>query len=468
MIARLVFWLLLALVALAPLPFGGNRPWAWSLMAAISGVLLALWATAATANPNLHALAWRHYRIVLGLLAGFLAWCFFQAAPFSPAEWHHASWTAAAAALGQPLAGAISVSPSDSLGGAMRFLSYAFVFWLAMQLGRRLERAQAAWWTVALAATGYAIYGLFEQFSGAPNILGIAKWAYPDSVSGTFVNRNHFAAYAGVGLILTVALIADQIKVSAREGLHSTNGIVYFIDHLRAGLFVLMLMFVVLVTALLLSHSRAGVLCTAIGILIMLLAFAASHGLRSRSLLVFGGIIVAVGLAVLIVSGRAVTSRMSELIENAEPRLQIYQLSLDAIAERPFLGTGLATFEHISRLMRGADFGPSEPTYDAAHNSYLELAVETGLPAALLLYGALIVLLLRFLRGARERRRAIIYPCSGLAVTALLAVHSLVDFSLQIPAIAVTYALIAGVAYSQSWRDEDLAAGQAKAAHRRD
>lgn len=463
MIARLVFWLLLAIAALAPLPFGSNRPWSWSLLAAISGALLALWAIAATANPKLHALAWRHYRLVLALFAGFLGWCFFQAAPFSPAEWHHPSWAGAAEALGRPLAGAISVSPSDSLGGAMRFLSYACVFWLAMQLGRRIERAHAAWWTIALAATGYALYGLFEQFSGAPTILGIAKWAYPDSVSSTFVNRNHFAAYAGIGLILTVALIADQIKGSAREGLHSTNGIVYFIDHLRAGLLVLMPMFVVLVAALLLSHSRAGVLCTAIGILVMLLAFAASQGLRSKSLLAFGAIIVAVGFAVLIVSGRAVTSRMSELIENAEPRLQIYQLALDAIGERPFLGTGLATFEHISRLMRGADFGPNEPTYDAAHNSYLELAVEAGLPATLLLYGALIVMLLRFLHGVRERRRGVIYPCCGLAVTALLAVHSLVDFSLQIPAIAMSYALIIGVAYSQSWRDEELNAGRGAA-----
>lgn len=37
MIARVIFWLTIALVVLAPLPFGSNRPWAWSLLSAASG-----------------------------------------------------------------------------------------------------------------------------------------------------------------------------------------------------------------------------------------------------------------------------------------------------------------------------------------------------------------------------------------------------------------------------------------------
>lgn len=455
MIARAVFALMLALVVLAPLPFGSNRPWAWSLLSLASGGLLSLWAVAALANPALHAIAWRHYRPMALLFVAFLLWTIFQAMPFSPAAWHHPFWLVAAEGFGHPLRSAISIAPSDSLGGVMRLLGYAILFWLAMQLCRRLDRARAVWWTLSLAIAGYAIYGLFEYFSAEEMILWMPKWAYQGSLTSTFINRNHFSAYTGAGMILTLALIADETKEAARQGLHSRAGVVYFLDHMRPQLFILMIVFVVLTTALLLSHSRAGLFCAAAGIVAMLSAFALSQGLRSKSLLVFGAIIFAVGFAVLLVSGAGVTARMSELIENAGPRGQVYALALQALADRPLLGTGLGTFENIFRSLRAEDFGASEATYDVVHNSYLEMAVEAGLPAAGLLYAALGLMILVFLHGARERRRAVIYPCSGLGVATLFGLHSLVDFSLQIPAVAATFAVICGVAYAQSWRHEE-------------
>jgi O-antigen ligase len=455
MIARLVVWLLLALVVLIALPFGGNRPWAWSLLAMGSGTLLALWAVAAAVNPSLIAIAWRHYRPVAITFGCFLLWALFQATPFSPAAWHHPAWSEAAAALDQSLSGAISLSPSDSLNGVMRLLSYAIIFWLAMQLGRRVERARLIWWTLSLSITAYAVYGLAVQLGGSDMILWFPKWSYQKSLSATFVNRNHFAAYAGIGLILTLALIADETRKAADRGLSSTGGIVHFLDNLRPPLFVLMLAFVILMTSLLLSHSRGGAFCSALGILTMLVAFSISQGLRSRSLIAFGAIIFVVGVAILLVSGDAVVARMGELIENAAPREKVYVLALQAIAERPILGTGLGTFAQVYRLIRGSDFGANELTYDVAHNSYLEMAVEAGIPAALLLYASLAIIAGVFIHGARERRRAVIYPCSGLAVTVLLGTHSLIDFSLQIPAIAATFGLIAGAAYAQSWRHDE-------------
>lgn len=462
MISRIVFSLLLALVVLAPLPFGSNRPWAWDFLAMASGALLGFWALAASANPALYSIAWRHYRPPALLFAAFLLWTMFQTVSFSPESWHHPSWQAAAAALGQPLAGAISVAPDDGRNGVMRLLCYGIVFWLAMQFGRRRDRARAVWWVLTMAITAYAIYGLIVQFSGSNAILWFPKWSYQGSLTATFVNRNHFAAYAGIGLILNLALIAAEVKDTARYGLSTRSGVLHFVDHVRPAIFVLMISFVILTTALLLSHSRAGLFCTAIGILVMLGTFGISQGLRSRSLIAFGAIIFCVGVAILVISGDAVTARMGELIENAGPRRQIYALALQAIAERPLLGTGLGSFEQVFRLLRGADFGPNEATYDVAHNSYLEMAVEAGLPAAVLFYAAMGIIMLVFLHGARERRAAIIYPCTGLATAALLGIHALVDFSLQIPAIAVTFAMIAGVAYAQSWRHEERLADMAQ------
>jgi hypothetical protein len=37
---RLVYWGLIMVLALAPLPFGANRPWSWSLLSLVVGLLL--------------------------------------------------------------------------------------------------------------------------------------------------------------------------------------------------------------------------------------------------------------------------------------------------------------------------------------------------------------------------------------------------------------------------------------------
>jgi O-antigen ligase len=454
-IARIIFWLLLALIALAPLPFGSNRPWSWSLLALGSAALLGVWTLAALVNPTLHTALWRHYRPLAVGFGLFILWTIFQAMPFSPVGWHDPAWQDASNALGTPLPGAISLSPDSSLTGVMRLLSYGIVFWLGLQLCRHRRRALILWWAICLTVTAYAVYGLVVQLTDSRTILWFAKWSYQSSLTSTFVNRNHFATYVGLGLLVTLALITEEVRNAAQHGLSTRTGLIYFLDHMRPPLFLLMVIFVVLATALLLTHSRAGALCAAFGVATLIGALALSQPFRSRTLVWFGGIIVLVGFAILFVSGNTIWSRMGDLVENVGAREQVYGIALRAIADRPWLGHGLGTFAMIFRLLRGEGFGVNEAIYDVAHNSYLEMAVEAGVPAALLLYALLAVMTAVFVRGAKTRRHDAIYSCTGLAATMLVGAHSLVDFSLQIPAIAATYFLMAGAAYAQSWRHEE-------------
>ncbi len=112
------------------------------------------------------------------------------------------------------------------------------------------------------------------------------------------------------------------------------------------------------------------------------------------------------------------------------------------------LGTGYGTFEEVFRFYRDASL---PGVYARAHNTYLENALELGLPGAAALFAAVGGLSLLTLRGVRRRRRDAVYPCIGFAATTLVAAHSLVDFSLQIPAVALTYSLLMGAACAQSW-----------------
>jgi hypothetical protein len=76
-----------------------------------------------------------------------------------------------------------------------------------------------------------------------------------------------------------------------------------------------------------------------------------------------------------------------------------------------------------------------------------------------LLFGAMLVasaalLVLRCFKGAITRRQNETMPCVAASVAVLVGVHSLVDFSLQMQAVAITFMALlgAGVAQSEGFR----------------
>jgi O-antigen ligase len=73
-----------------------------------------------------------------------------------------------------------------------------------------------------------------------------------------------------------------------------------------------------------------------------------------------------------------------------------------------------------------------------------------GIPAALCLFSTLLWMIALCVRGIRKRRRDAVYPCLGLAASALVGLHAIVDFSLQIPAVTMLFMTILGVAVAQS------------------
>ncbi|MEJ2175524.1 MAG: O-antigen ligase family protein, partial [bacterium] len=107
----------------------------------------------------------------------------------------------------------------------------------------------------------------------------------------------------------------------------------------------------------------------------------------------------------------------------------------------PLFGTGGGTFYNAYPRYRGADI---LPYYDHVHNDYMQMATETGFPGILLL-GAIVLLSFFAAVLALSRRRDPL--ARGVAfgvvmgVTAL-AIHSTVDFNLQIPANAFLFCVL--------------------------
>ena len=428
-------WALLAVVALAPLPFGANRPWAWSALALAVGVLLTLWAAAALlgrapAAPRGH---WP-FALVFAAVAGWIA---LQAVPWTPASWHHPLWAAAAEALGEPLAGAVSIDPGRTVSALMRLLAYAGVFFLAATLGGGLWRRGL--FVVAVAAALYAAYGLAVVFSGADSLLWYRRWAYHGAVTGTFVGRSAFAAYTGLGLIATVALFADEIgrlRGGWRVAVASLLG--------GRGAW-LAVMAAVIATALVASQSRGGLLATAAALAVLALGLAR----RARGRAIVAGLALA-GLIVLVAfAGEPVLGRLNLTLVAAEERPALYRAVVQAIAAEPWRGIGYGTFALAFPMIRGATL-PAGAAYAYAHSVYLELALEIGVPAAAALLAVVAGL------AWRSARAGSVAGAAGLAAVVLLGLQGLVDFAPQIPAVAATFALLLGLGCATTLRPPEI------------
>ena len=94
-------------------------------------------------------------------------------------------------------------------------------------------------------------------------------------------------------------------------------------------------------------------------------------------------------------------------------RLTVYELAERAIADRPWLGSGYGTFKEVYLIYR--DESLPDMLLSKAHNTYLENAVELGIPAALLLNGAVLGVVVLCVAGLRRRRRNAIYPSVGVS-----------------------------------------------------
>lgn len=439
--------LLLLIVIAAPLPFGSNRPWAWNLIA-VSLALLTL-AYGITVIRGKSELRLNDIKASVVLFIAVLLWIAFQAAGLPPSEWHHPLWISASEALHKPVQAAISLNPEQSFSAMMKLISYVLVFVLAFQHCRDVENARRVFRCLSWSGFLYALYGLVVYFGEFNTILWYPKWSSIGDVTATFISRNNYATYTGLTLICTLALLLDRLSYASHYDFSGYWGIQRLLELLITRSWLPLLILGTSGTALILSHSRGGFLSTltATGVLLAVL----NINRQSRHIPVLLGLSGAcvVALTVFLSGGEAIVDRLDQFSLESETRDEVYRLTLDAIADNPWLGVGYGAFEEGFRLYK--DESIAALRYDKAHNTYLENMFELGVPVALMLFAAISWLAWICLRGVFQRRRQWAYPAAGLAASVLVAVHSFADFSLQIPAIAMTYALLLGTACAQAF-----------------
>jgi len=446
-----LFRALILIVAIAPLPLGSNRPLPLALLSLAVALLLCLWALGILRGGKKPTVPPARLRWALLFYGLTCTWIFIQWLPLGVGD---PMWKIAAQVTGQPVIARLTVNPDETLAGLLRLMTYGGVFWLSLQLSTAPKRASSGIKALAIIGGLYATYGLVIFVLGNHWILIYPKWAYQGSLTSTFVNRNSYATFDGMCLLAISALLLEHIRDTLSLRWPLRLRIVRITEQLLMEYGWLTASFLLTFIALFLTGSRAGIASTVCGLLLLSLFFLRRRSLRTGSIatiligtILLGAIAYGIGSSTLEkrYEAPAVIAYSTTLRQND------WSLALTAIRSAPLTGTGFGSFPDVITAYRTGATSPMSQI-DKAHNTYLENTVELGIPANFCLNFALVLLTWHCLNGFFARRRNWHIPALGVSVTLLVGLHSFVDFSLQIPAIAMTYAFVMGLAVGQSWR----------------
>ncbi len=247
---------------------------------------------------------------------------------------------------------------------------------LVLMTGIRDDERTALPVALLIAVGAAALLGLM-QFSGSAFNNPFLNET-PGQVSGNFANRNHFALFMALGCPLVAAWM---FRDGRRPGWRGAFG---------PGLIVLFLL------TILATGSRAGI---GLGMAALVLGLMVARQPIRRALaryprwvfpaLVAGLVaVVALFVALSFVSSRAVSiDRLFALDQVEDMRSRGIPVVLAMIADYFPSGAGVGSFDPIFRMHE--PFALLKPTYfNHAHNDFLEVALDAGLPGIVLLAAA--------------------------------------------------------------------------------
>jgi O-antigen ligase len=358
-------------------------------------------------------------------------------------------------ALDKPIDGSISVNRDLTTLALLRLITAASVFWMALQLCRDAKRANILLWSVATLGCAYAAYGLFAFALTPGHVLWFKNPYSRGFVTSTFINPNSFVAYAGIGFIAICGLILRLYRHEFAGGGGSIRfRVATFIEVTGRKGAVLFGGAAVILVALLLTGSRGGIL--AMGLALLVLGVLTLRPRQRQSveqrlaIIIFGAVLVA---ATFVVFGDLVVGKITQQGLRDESRLAVYTIALRSLLGAPILGYGYGTFADVFPMFRDHSVS-TWGSWQMAHDTYLELFQGLGLLFGSMLVASVVLLVLRCVKGAMTRQTNETLPCVAASIAFFLGVHALVDFSLQMQAIAITFMAMlgAGVAQSESSR----------------
>ena len=399
---RSILGLVLGILVFAPLALGAVDAWAFLVVQALTLGVLLVWAVRLWISPK-PQLLWPPLGWVV------LAFTLYAIARYLTADIEY-------------------VARQEMI----QVLMYAFLFFAIVNNLYRQEFSQAISFTLIFLAMGIAGYAVFQYFTHSPSVWNYYEALYPGRGTGTFISPNNLAGFLELILPLAVAYILAGRITPVMRILLGYSALV-----IAAGIVV--------------TFSRGGWAAGGLALLALLgiLISYRQHQLPAFLLLVFligGG---AIFTAKYLSKTTSYVQRMDETMNNGKVELQLrsdlWQAAAQMWRDNFWWGAGPAHYNYRYPAYR-TERMQLQP--DRAHNDYLNLLADWGTAGGLITLAGLTLfgtglwqtrnhvrrVEKDFSHGYSNRFAFFLGAAAGLLA---LALHSIVDFNLHIPANAI-------------------------------
>ncbi|WP_177198461.1 O-antigen ligase [Novosphingobium sp. CF614] len=275
--------------------------------------------------------------------------------------------------------------------------------------------------------------GIFQKMQGPDSAYYIYEVTNRGGVVGFFANRNHLAT-----LLLVTLPFVGALAVSPKRGSKH--------DHAKVGrLMITGCVALLIALGVVIVSSAAGWLLLPPAFFAAVAVFVrGEHGAIPRTLLQVGAVVGLVCCIAAVVAPIKVND-LGDKLSGIDPHMRNLSIRTTAAAALDYLpfGSGGGTFRLIYPLYEDANKASNE-YMNHAHDEYVEIALEHGLPGVALL-GAAIMFWFAQARRLWRRGEGEVLARAGCIGVGILLAHSLVDYPSRTAAMAAVGAFAAAL-----------------------
>lgn len=399
---RGILALVLAILVFGPLAMGATDAWAFLVVQGLMMGVMLLWAARIWFSPNPQ---WSWPPIGCAVLAFTLY------------------------AIGRYLTADIEYAARLEM---IQVLMYAFLFFAIIHNLRHPESAQIIGFTLVFLAAGISGYAVYQFLAHSYYVWNYPS-PYPGRGSGTYISPNDFAGFLELLLPLAVAYaLVGRVRPLMRALL------IYAIVGMLAGMAV--------------TFSRGGWVAVAVGLLALLTVLICQRRHRWPAFCLL--IVLLMGGTIFTTRFLTTTTTYAERVKKPETFMQLdwevrrdmWVAAVQMWRDHFWVGVGPAHYDYRFRQYRPETM-QMRPGW--VHNDYLNLLADWGTVGGLMVLAGMMVFGTGWIRTWKDirrpqdndpARRLDNRPAFFLGASAgllALAVHSVVDFNLHIPANAI-------------------------------
>jgi len=414
---RYIFYSFLALLVWLPLPLGSNRTWSEMLMVILVALLCISWSFLFMAGKAKLSQSFKKASVATALLI------------------------CAQIFLGYQLYNNLSIDADSSFRELLQGISLTLFFMLCLLLINSTQRIKTTILVIIASGLFQAAYGSLMTLSGVEYTFFVKKDSYIGVATGTFVNRNHLAGYLVICLSLGLGMMIASLKANT----NNWRGLIRQIfEAILSQKVVLRISLVIMVAALVMTHSRMGntAFFASMGIIGTLAILLKKRSVGSTIVLLLSLLIIDVAVVGTFFGVGKVIDRLEKSSTESETRDEVNLYSIKLVEDNLLTGTGAGTFYNSFTAVRAKEIGRG--FYDHAHNDYIQFLTERGVIGIAPLVLLVVITFLVALTALWKRQKPLMRGCAFGCLMSMLAmaIHATVDFNLQIPANAATFMLV--------------------------